>query len=294
MNGIVVINKPREFTSFDVCAKLRGIFGTKRIGHSGTLDPMATGVLPVLLGKATKAADILPVREKSYTASFALGIKTNTGDIWGEVTDRAQSDVTEEKFISALSGFIGEISQIPPMYSAVSVNGKRLYALARQGIEVKREPRKVSINELSLLSFDEKEQTGKLFISCSKGTYIRTLIEDIAENLKTLGTMTGLCRNSSNGFDLSQAYSIEDVQAMKDKGELEKALMPVDKAFEVYPEIMLDERLARLYTNGVRLRADQITASKQGLHRVYSADGFLGLANVDNNANEVIQFKNFY
>ena len=170
MNGVLVIDKPRDFTSFDVVAVIRGVCGTKKVGHTGTLDPMATGVLPVLLGNATKAQSLMPDSDKAYEAEFMLGVRTDTLDITGNVTAKKDARMRFEDVDGVLDGFRGEIMQLPPMYSAVSVDGKRLYDLARQGIEVEREKRAVTIERLELLSFDENTQTGRLSVYCSKGT----------------------------------------------------------------------------------------------------------------------------
>ncbi len=294
MDGIVVVDKPADFTSFDVCAKLRGIFETKRIGHAGTLDPMATGVLPVFIGKATKACDILPNGKKAYTASFKLGIKTDTEDIWGEVLKRQESFVSQNEFVAAAKGFLGDIKQIPPMYSAIKINGQKLYSLARKGIEVERPEREAHIYQLDILNFDEKNQSGDIYVICSKGTYIRTLISDIASKLNTIGTMTALRRDASGGFSLSEAFKIDELQRLKEKGELQNALISTDKAFECFESITLDEKRTWLYKNGVMLRADQIGA-KDDTYRVYGFNSeFLGLLQTDVKENKTKRIKNFY
>ncbi len=294
MDGIVVVNKPTDFTSFDVCAKLRGIFETKKIGHAGTLDPMATGVLPVFIGKATKACDILPNDKKAYTASFKFGIKTDTEDIWGEVLEKRESLIKTDELIMAAKGFLGDIKQIPPMYSAVKINGQKLYSLARKGIEIERPERDVHIYQLDVLRFDEKSQSGEIYVSCSKGTYIRTLICDIAGSLKTIGVMTALRRDFSGGFSLHDAFMLNELQELKNKGELKSAVIPTDKAFECYNSVTLDEKRTWLYKNGVCLRADQI-GDKDETFRVYGFDGeFLGLVQTDVKENKTKRIKNFY
>ena len=294
MDGIVVVDKPADFTSFDVCAKLRGIFETKRIGHAGTLDPMATGVLPVFIGKATKACDILPNGKKAYTASFKLGIKTDTEDIWGEVLKRQESFVSQNEFVAAAKGFLGDINQIPPMYSAIKINGQKLYSLARKGIEVERPEREAHIYQLDILNFDEKNQSGDIYVICSKGTYIRTLISDIANKLDTIGTMTALRRDASGGFSLSEAYKIDELQQLKENGELQNALISIDKAFECFESVTLDEKRTWLYKNGVMLRADQI-GIKDDTYRVYGFNSeFLGLLQTDTKENKTKRIKNFY
>ncbi len=210
MNGIIVVNKPQDFTSFDVCAKMRGILGTKKIGHAGTLDPMATGVLPIFVGTATKACDILPDNDKVYLAGFRLGATSDTQDVWGDVTEKSETPISRSEVEGILPNFRGDIMQIPPMYSAVQVNGQRLYDLARQGIVVKREPRPIKIHRLELKEYLENQ--GFLEISCSKGTYIRTLINDIGEGLAVGGIMTSLVRTKAAGFTLSDAITLEELQ----------------------------------------------------------------------------------
>ena len=296
MNGILLINKPQGFTSFDVIAKLRGILKIKRLGHAGTLDPMATGVLPVFVGKATRACDIIPNNEKSYTADFRLGVVTDTQDSTGTVINTFDKKVSEDEIISVLECFRGEIDQLPPMYSAVSVNGKRLYDLARQGIEVERKSRKITVDKLEILSFDEESQTGRLFISCSKGTYIRTIIHDVGEKLSTGGIMTGLARNSSSGFKLKDCYTLEQVQQMKDNDSLEDAIIPVDKAFESYDEIQLSDVQTSMYRNGVKLDLNRVIYnSKMNIFRVYSNENvFLGIAKTDTDTMELVCDKNFF
>ena len=201
MNGILCVSKPQDFTSFDVVAKLRGILQMKRLGHGGTLDPMATGVLPVFVGTATKACDIMPDNSKSYIAGFRFGAVSDTQDIWGEVTEKSDNAVSRDDIEDILPCFIGNIMQLPPMYSAVQVNGQRLYDLARKGIEVERTPREVQINKLEILSYDENTREGTLSIECGKGTYVRTIISDMGDKLGTGGIMTSLVRTSSGGLD---------------------------------------------------------------------------------------------
>ncbi|MFA5659099.1 MAG: tRNA pseudouridine(55) synthase TruB [Oscillospiraceae bacterium] len=296
MNGILLVNKPQGFTSFDVIAKLRGILKIKRLGHSGTLDPLATGVLPVFIGKATRACDILPNNVKSYTAGFRLGISTDTQDITGAVTDSSDMMKNKGDVETALSGFLGETDQLPPMYSAVSVGGRRLYELARQGIEIERTPRKIKVSEIRLLDFDEKSQTGTIFISCSKGTYIRTIIHDIGQMLGSYAVMTSLVRNSSSGFLLEHCLTLEEIISLKESNRLLERIIPVEKAFNCYEKISLDEIQTKKYKNGIRLDANRIS-HKSGceIYSVFGFDGlFLGLANIDIVNLELVSIKNFY
>lgn len=295
--GILVVNKPVGFTSFDVIAKLRGILHIKKLGHTGTLDPMATGVLPVLVGAATKACDIMPESVKSYKAEFKLGLRTDTLDITGEITDKCENFcVSANQIETALEKYRGEIYQLPPMYSAVSVGGKRLYQLARQGIEVEREKRKAFVSCLNLLAFDEKSQTGILEITCSKGTYVRTIIDDLGADLKTFAVMTALERTSSNGFDITEAYNLEQIEEFAKSEQTEQLLKPLEDVFKAFPKVNLNPHCTKLYKNGVRLRPEQmgISPEKDELYCVYDCEkNFLGLAKADVENNQMTVYKNF-
>ena len=208
MNGVIILDKPQDFTSFDAVAVMRGLAKERKIGHTGTLDPMATGVLPLLLGRAAKAADLLPDTAKEYRAAFRFGERTDTGDVTGKTVETDSRAVSRNSLDLALDGFRGQISQIPPMYSAVSVHGKRLYELARKGIEVEREARKIYIEKLVLEAYSPENREGVLRVACSKGTYIRTLIEDIAKSVGTCGVMTGLRRVRACGFQETEAHTL--------------------------------------------------------------------------------------
>ena len=237
MNGILCINKPQEYTSFDVIARIRGMSKTKRVGHSGTLDPMATGVLPVFIGMATKACDLLPDDNKCYEAAFALGTETDTLDCWGTVKRVCDAHVRTEELTAILPRFTGEIEQIPPMYSAVRVNGQRLYDIARQGREIERTPRKVNVMRLACTNFDEERQTGTLSVSCSKGTYIRSIISDIGAALGCGAMMTGLVRVKACGFTLEDCITLDEAQALTQEGTLACKLLPVDRLFYHLPRM---------------------------------------------------------
>lgn len=281
-NGIICVNKPAGFTSFDVVAKLRGILKMKRLGHSGTLDPMATGVLPVFAGSAAKAISIIPVGDKKYTAGFRLGLTTDTQDITGKIISESEFDVSPEQVKSAAEKLTGEIKQIPPMFSAVSVGGKRLYELARQGIEIERKARDITVYSIDILSFDEKTGQGKLSIFCSKGTYVRTIIHDMGVILGCGAVMTSLVRTSSNGFSIEDCYTLEQLEALRDEEKLESAVIPVERLFSSLPSIILDKRKTALYKNGVKLRFDQLDGiSEDKFYKVYGDDGFIGTAKAD-------------
>ncbi|MDE6833901.1 MAG: tRNA pseudouridine(55) synthase TruB [Ruminococcus sp.] len=281
MNGILCINKPQDFTSFDVVAKLRGILGMKRLGHAGTLDPMATGVLPVFVGTATKACDIMPDNSKSYVAGFLLGQTSDTQDITGKILTTSEKPVSEDDIIKILPEFTGKILQIPPMYSAVQVNGQRLYDLARQGIEVERKPREIEVEKISLIDYDEKTRTGNITISCGKGTYIRTIIHDIGGKLGCGGIMTSLVRTSASGFTLDDCYTFEQVQQAREENCLESLILPIERLFNSLPKIKLNEYQTRLYRNGVKLDLSKIRNIKGdcNIYSVYGFDGnFIGTA----------------
>lgn len=291
MNGVVLINKEKEFTSFDVVAVVRRLLGQKKVGHTGTLDPNATGVLPVLLGAATKAQDILPSHDKRYRADFRFGIATDTLDIWGEVIEQKPANVSGEQLERALGSFRGEIEQLPPMYSAVSVNGKRLYQYAREGKEVERNPRRVNVYSLELLSFDEMAQSGVLDIYCSNGTYIRTLIDDLAHSMGTVGVMTDLVRYEACGYRLSDAITLTELKALTESGSFDKAapyFHEVESLFEAYDELVVSDKQAQRFKNGNPLDVDRTAlkncAEDKKILRVKDREGnFLSLGIVRDN-----------
>ena len=218
LSGILPVNKPQGWTSFDVVAKLRGVLKIKRLGHAGTLDPMATGVLPVFVGKATKACDILPDTKKAYIAGFKLGMTTDTLDITGKVLEQKQANVSREQLEGIKAQFVGEITQLPPMYSAVKVDGKRLYQLAREGKTVERTPRKCVVHSIEITAFDEALQQGTLEISCEKGTYVRTVIDDMGQALGVGAVMTSLVRTYSGGFDIESCLTIDEIAKLVIRG----------------------------------------------------------------------------
>ncbi len=270
MNGVVIVNKPQGFTSHDVVAKLRGIYKTRRIGHSGTLDPMATGVLPVFIGRATRAVEYATGHDKVYRAQLKLGISTDTQDITGEVIKECAACVSRDEFLSAANTQIGEIEQIPPMYSAIKVGGKKLYELARDGVEVERKARKITVYSIEVEDFSPPFAT--LVLSVSKGTYIRTICADIGEKLGCGAALTSLCRLQSGNFKLCDAHTIEEIQ---EKGE--ELLSPVDSLFIEYPSVTIDEKGTKKARNGAEVE----TTLKGGTFRVYDESGeFLMLAEV--------------
>lgn len=298
MDGIIVIYKEKDWTSFDVVAKLRGVFHEKRIGHGGTLDPMAEGVLPVFVGKSARACDMLPCEEKEYIAGFELGITTDTLDVTGKILSKTQAFLKKQQVINATEDFVGDILQIPPMYSAIKINGKKLYDLAREGKTVEREPRPVTIYEIEVLDFCEKTQTGKMRVKCKKGTYIRSIIDDLGKKLGCGAVMTSLERTASAGFLKADALRISQVEEIFNSGEIENVLMNVEKAFDKAYEgrVYLSERLTHLYKNGVKLSVGQEgldVKDKSDIMLAYGFNGeFLGLCcEIDG---VIKQVKNFY
>ena len=270
-NGIIVIDKPQGWTSMDICAKLRGMYREKRIGHAGTLDPMATGVLPVFIGRATRAVEFASEGEKEYVAGLKLGVVTNTQDTSGEVLESRPVSVTPEQLEEALAKFRGDIEQIPPMYSAIKVNGKKLYELARKGKEVERKPRPVTIHALTL-----EEQTAPdeyvIRVRCSKGTYIRTLCHDIGQILGCGACMSSLRRTMAAGFTLEQAVTLDAVQDSEDRAAL---LLKVDTYFSKYPALTVAGGAEKKLRNGMTLVMPQLAP---GQYRVYGESGeFLAL-----------------
>ena len=297
MNGILWMNKPQDFTSFDVIGKLRGILHMKRLGHTGTLDPVATGGLPSLVGTATKACDILPNQDKTYQATVVFGKATDTLDIWGKpLQDYPKQHVTEAALRAILPEFLGDITQLPPMYSAVSVNGKRLYELARKGETVERPTRTVHIDAITLDAFDETQQTATLTISCGKGTYIRTLLSDIGQRLGGDAVMTALTRTVACGYPLQECLTFEQVAAAMADGTLEEHLLPTDSLFSSYPKLRLNAAQERMFCNGVKLDLNRLRNLQpdQDIYTVYGATGtFLGTALADRTQQELRIGKRF-
>lgn len=285
-DGIIVIDKPAQWTSMDVCARLRGALHERRVGHAGTLDPMATGVLPVFVGQATKAVSFAENGRKEYRASLRLGLVTDTQDVTGATLSETAADrVTEDALRAALGRFLGEQEQIPPMYSAVKVQGKKLYELARRGVTVERKPRRITIHELELLGRDGAGDWA-LRVVCSKGTYIRTLCHDVGAALGCGGCMSALRRTEASGFTIAEAVTLDD--ALAGGAAL---LRPVDSLFRRCPEYRIpDAETERRCRCGNPLRAPALAA---GTYRVYATDGtFLALSRCENGV--LTSEKNFF
>ena len=265
------MDKPQGWTSMDVCAKLRVIFHEKRVGHAGTLDPMATGVLPVFIGRATRAVEFAAGSDKEYVAGLKLGVVTNTQDITGEILEQRPAEVTRKQLLAVLPRFTGAIEQVPPMYSAIKINGKKLYELARKGKEVERGPRPVTIHALEALDGPPPQGVDFLLrIHCSKGTYVRTLCHDIGQALGCGGCMSSLQRIKAAGFTLADSVTLEAVQEAVDRGEGESLLLPVDCCFAGLPVLVLKTAGAeKKIRNGAALPVRDVP---DGEYRVYGMD----------------------
>ncbi len=288
-NGILILYKPKDWTSFDVIAKARGILSTRKVGHSGTLDPMATGVLPIFIGRATKAVDMQIIKDKEYIATFKLGINTDTGDITGDVIKKRKVESFKEDVLNEIENFKGEITQLPPMYSAVKINGQPLYKLARRGIDAKqveRKPRKAFIKVIEMIddkNLDENEY--KIKVLCSEGTYIRTLVEDIGENLGCGAVLTSLSRTMACGYTLSDAITLEQLQKARNDEKIESLIVNTDTIFMHLERIDLSKELAIRILNGARSRISK----PDGDYRAYYNNKFYAIANVTDKKMSVVK-----
>ena len=284
-HGLINVYKKAGFTSHDVVAKLRGICKQKKIGHTGTLDPDAVGVLPVCLGSGTKLCDMLTGETKEYIAGFQLGIATDTQDISGKILEEKEVRVSAEQVKEMLSHFVGELQQVPPMYSALKVGGKKLYELAREGKEVERKARPITIYELELLKAEHPEY--EIRVVCSKGTYIRTLCHDIGQALSCGAVMTSLVRSRVGEFRLKDAKTLDELQELADQGRLQEAVIPVEEMFHALPAIQVSDGAQKALLNGNQLKRSEVWAKEeagttgkipgefpvdQGEYRVYSMD----------------------
>lgn len=277
MNGILIVDKPAGWTSFDVIAKLRGALHTKKIGHSGTLDPLATGVLPLFVGGAVKAVDLPQNHRKSYLATLRFGVHTPTGDLESAPDELRPGRVERAALEEVLPGLVGPGEQLPPMYSAVKVNGQPLYKAARAGREVERRPRPIEIFSLQCAGPGPGENEWQVAVSCSKGTYIRVLVEEIANRLSTVAVMSALRRTASGDFALADAHPMGTILEAAEKGEAQRLLLPVDSVFGQLPRLDASEGLASRLWHG----APTHVRLADGLYRVYAQGAFLGLASAE-------------
>lgn len=280
MTGIICLDKQEHMTSFSAVARARRITGEKKAGHGGTLDPMATGILPVLFGGATRFMEFLPVHDKGYRARIQLGMTTDTLDTTGTVLTRSGVRVSKAQVEQALAAFRGDILQVPPMYSALSKNGVRLYELARRGEEVERQARPVTIYRLELTEFDGQTQECTLSVLCSKGTYIRSLADDLGRMLGCGAVMSGLRRTYAAGFSLKDCVTLDTLSELVQQGKLSQCMIPLERVLAAYPSLSVTQAQAVRFANGGALDADRLrfAEKRDGLFRVYSPDErFLGL-----------------
>lgn len=279
LDGILIIDKPAGITSHDVVAKVRRALKTKRVGHTGTLDPLATGVLVVCVEKATKLVNYLTCDEKTYEVEMKFGIKTDTGDITGKIIDEDTNyDIDMNKIKRTLDKFIGKQEQIPPMYSAIKVNGKKLYSYAREGIKIEIEPRSIEIYNIELMNINKEEKQISFRVSCSKGTYIRSLCEDIAEKLGTVGYMKDLKRTKVGDFEIKEAITIEELKEKFEKNNFSD-MITIENIFKDMPEIELNENNIKQYLNGVKI----VERNQDGIYRIYYKNEFNGIGIVKDN-----------
>ena len=289
MTGLIPIDKPAGITSFGAVARMRKILNMKKVGHAGTLDPMATGVLPILAGAATRFLEFLPCKDKRYTALVQFGYTTTTLDTTGEILTRSDTRITRPALTEAVNCFIGKIEQIPPMYSAVQKDGVRLYELARKGIETERAPREVEIYKARVLHFDEQAQEAEIDVSCSAGTYIRTLADDIGKMLGCGACLAGLRRTEGSGFTLASCYSLEELEEYAAAGMLEKRLISIEDALADYPAVYVSEKQAVRFSNGGELALERLKGKyESGLYRIFDPrENFLGLGEADLEAEQM-------
>lgn len=280
MTGIICLDKPRDMSSFMAVKRASRILGVKKAGHTGTLDPMATGVLVIMLGHCTRFIELLPEHRKSYTARVKLGITTDTLDITGEILSESSVNVTKEQILSVAEQFKGEISQVPPMFSALKKDGERLYDLARKGIEIERESREITIEKLEIYDFNGTEFS--MDVTCSAGTYIRSLCDDIGKTLGCGAVMTELRRTEANGFSVENAVTLEELEKLVGEEKTDTVITSVETALMNYPEITVTKPQANRFHNGGALGYERLHGNYSvGIYRVYSPERkFLGLGEI--------------
>lgn len=287
MTGVICLDKPEGISSFFAVKKVSRLLDTKKAGHTGTLDPMATGVLVIMLGSCTRFIDFLPESEKSYTARVMLGKNTDTLDITGNVLEEKDVNVTEDELKKTAEKFLGDILQVPPMYSALRKDGVRLYDLARQGVEVERAPRKVQIKELRIYDFDGSSFS--MDVTCSAGTYIRSLAFDIGESLGTGACLTSLRRTAANGFSIDKSLTLEEIEKHLENEDIEKYILPIENALKSYEAVTVSEAQGKRFRNGGELDLNRIQKDFcNSLYRIFAPDGsFLGLGEADTENNSL-------
>lgn len=295
MTGWICIDKPEGLTSFTAANRVRGILGLKKTGHTGTLDPMATGVLPIALSGTTRFIELLPVHEKAYTARVRLGLTTDTLDITGQVLSTAAVNVTPSEIEAAANAFLGESLQTPPMYSALRQNGVRLYELARRGESVERPQRKIQITDITASDMDMTENEFTLTVACSAGTYIRSLADDIGKKLGCGAVLTALRRTSANGFTLENCITLEELERLRDENRVEEVILKADAPLARYPALTVTAAQGVRFSNGGALLRARVGNPKMGYYRVYDPmQKFLGLGEVESDAADSLSVKRVF
>lgn len=295
MTGWICIDKPEGLTSFTAANRVRGILGLKKTGHTGTLDPMATGVLPIALSGTTRFIELLPVHEKAYTARVRLGLTTDTLDITGQVLSTVAVNVTPSEIEAAANAFLGESLQTPPMYSALRQNGVRLYELARRGESVERPQRKIQITDITASDMDMTENEFTLTVACSAGTYIRSLADDIGKKLGCGAVLTALRRTSANGFALENCITLEELEQLRDENRVEEVILKADAPLARYPALTVTAAQSVRFSNGGSLLRARVGNPKMGYYRVYDPmQKFLGLGEVESDASDSLSVKRVF
>lgn len=291
MNGIIIVDKPKGFTSFDIVAKLRKKLNQRKIGHMGTLDPMATGVLPILLGDTAKFQIFANNNNKSYKAKIKFGITTDTLDITGQVLSTHRVDITKQDLKNVLYKFLGEIYQIPPMFSAIKKCGVKLYDLARKGVSVDREKRKIFIKDIKIINFDSENDEAEILVDCSKGTYIRTLCDDIGRALGCGATLSELRRTSSNGFDEIDSTALMEIIDMSLEDIFKKCVLPTERLFETFPTAYITPNQSIRFRNGGALMTERVKfddiPQNDVIYKVSCNEEFIGLGKIDEMSHEL-------
>lgn len=281
-NGMLNVYKEEGYTSHDVVAKLRGILHQKKIGHTGTLDPGAVGVLPVCLGKGTRLCELLADKDKTYIATARLGVETDTQDMSGKVLNTSNKHIVKEELEAAIASFLGDYEQIPPMYSALKVHGRKLYELAREGLTVERKPRTVQIYSITLLEFDGENQSFTMEVQCSKGTYIRTLCHDIGQKLGCGGAMEKLIRTRVSGFSIDDALTLEQIAVLAENQQIEQHIISIEDMLPGIPAIAVSEHACKWLYNGNILKKSDIDNKRYDFGKVFSSDDDMDVKVYDN------------
>ncbi len=288
MDGVILVDKPKGMTSFSLASKVKRLTFSKKSGHAGTLDPLATGVMAVMLGNATKLSEYLTSEDKRYTASIRFGLTSDSMDLDGQIILKRECNFSEEDLINAIKKFTRKITQIPPKYSAIKVNGRKLYSYARAGEEVEIPSREVEIYEFNLLSFDKEKYEAVVDVYCSKGTYIRSLANDLGEELGCGALLTDLRRTQSGNFHIEHCVSLEELS--EENADLSEKIIPCDKVIDFMPVAVVSDEYEKALKNGNPIPSDAVTADGEGeLYRVYCKGGFYAVGRMEENELKVVK-----